>query len=126
MDLVDLYNEYMKVSEQYMTYVFELSKDDLGTCDNDQVLDKLKSYQVKFEDMIIKANVLEVDEANKNNLQDLRYLIMDTLLVATDLSAFYSYKEVERFKMRAVNFVNKRKRAEMFNESRDSKCRVEF
>lgn len=109
-----------------MTYIFELSKDDLGACDNEQVLDKLKSYQVKFEDMIIKANVLEVDEANKNNLQDLRYLIMDTLLAATDLSAFYGYKEVERFKMRAVNFVNKKKRAEMFNESRDSQCRVEF
>lgn len=126
MDLVDLYNEYMKVSEQYMTYIFELSKDSLGTCENEQVLDKLKSYQIKFEDMIIKANVLEVDEENKNNLQDLRYLVMDILLVATDLSAFHGYKEVERFKMRAVNFVNKRKRAQLFNESRDSQCRVEF
>ncbi|MGL4992054.1 MAG: hypothetical protein ACRC57_12995 [Sarcina sp.] len=126
MDLVSLYNEYVKISEQYINYIYELSGDDLGDCNNENIQDKLKSYQIKFEDMMIKANVLEVDDENKNNLQDLKYLVMDTLLAATDITAFYNYKEVERFKMRAVNFVNKRRRAEMFNESRDSQCRVGF
>lgn len=126
MDLVSLYNEYMKISEQYMAYIFEISEQDLGNCENESVSDRLKSYQIKFEDMKIKADVLEVEQDQINNLQDLRYLIMDTLFASLDLTTFYAYKEVERFKMRAINFVNKKKRAEMFNESRDSKCRVEF
>lgn len=126
MDLVKVYDEYKRISNIYMDYVFELAGSDLGDCSDEKVLEKLKEYQRMLEDMKIKADVLEVDETNANNLQDLKYLIMDALFASLDLTTFYSYKEVERFKMRAVNFVNKRKRAELFNESRDSQCRVEF
>lgn len=126
MDLVTLYNEYKKYVAEYMSYVFDLTQMDLSGCSDEAVLDKLKAYQVKFEDIKIKADVVEVDDANKQNLQDLKYLVMDALFASLDLTTFYSYKEEERFKMRAVNFVNKRKRAEMFNESMHAGCRVDF
>ncbi|MGL4760175.1 MAG: hypothetical protein ACRC6T_07695 [Sarcina sp.] len=126
MDLVTLYNEYKKYAAEYMSYIFELASSDMGTCEDESVLDKLKAYQIKFEDIKIKADVVEVDEANMQNLQDLKYLTMDVLFAAADLTTFYSYKEVERFKMRAMNIVNKRKRAEVFNESMHAPCRVEF
>ena len=126
MDLATLYNEYKKYLNEYMLYIFELAESNLDGCKDQNILDKLKAYQIKFEDIKIKSDVIEVDEANKQNLQDLKYLVMDVLFAALDLTTFYSYKEEERFKMRAVNFVNKRKRAEIFNESIHSTCRVDF
>ena len=126
MDLATLYNEYKKYLNEYMLYIFELTESNLDGCKDQNILDKLKAYQIKFEDIKIKSDVIEVDEANKQNLQDLKYLVMDVLFAALDLTTFYSYKEEERFKMRAVNFVNKRKRAEIFNESIYSTCRVDF
>ncbi|WP_297519040.1 hypothetical protein [uncultured Clostridium sp.] len=126
MDLVTLYNEYKKYSQEYMSYISDLVDSDLGKCENEGILDKLKSYQVKFEDIKIKADVVEVDEANMQNLQDLKYLVMDVLFAALDLATFYSYKEVERFKMRATNIINKKRRSEMFNESMHAPCRVDF
>lgn len=125
-DLATLYNEYKKYLNEYMLYIFELTESNLDGCKDQNILDKLKAYQIKFEDIKIKSDVIEVDEANKQNLQDLKYLVMDVLFAALDLTTFYSYKEEERFKMRAVNFVNKRKRAEIFNESIHSTCRVDF
>ncbi|MGL4654685.1 MAG: hypothetical protein ACRCWM_02190 [Sarcina sp.] len=126
MDLLTLYNEYKKYLGEYTSYVFELAGMNLNGCEDESVLDKLKAYQIKFEDIKIKADVIEVDDANKQNLQDLKYLVMDVLFASLDLTTFYSYKEEERFKMRAVNFVNKRKRAEIFNESMHAPCRVDF
>ena len=126
MDLATLYNEYKKYLDEYMSYIFELAGKNLDGCTDEAILDKLKAYQIKFEDIKIKVDVVEVDEENKQNLQDLKYLTMDVLFASLDLTTFYSYKEEERFKMRAVNFVNKRKRAEIFNESIHSTCRVDF
>ena len=126
MDLVKVYNEYTKVSNLYMEYIDELAYADLGECGDEKILEKLKEYQRMFEDMKIKSDVLEVDEENKNNLQDLKYFVMDALFAALDLTTFYSYKEVERFKMRAANYVSKKRRAQVFGESRDSTCRVGF
>ena len=126
MDLATLYNEYKKYLNEYMLYIFELTESNLDGCKDQNILDKLKAYQIKFEDIKIKSDVIEVDEANKQNLQDLKYLVMDVLFAALDLTTFYSYKEEERFNMRAINFVNKRKRAEIYNESIHSTCRVDF
>lgn len=126
MDLISIYNEYVKVNNEYMNYIFELSGCDLGDCSDETILERLKAFEVKFEDIKIKADVLEVDEENMNNLQDLKYFAMDALFAGLDLANFYSLKEVERFKMRAVNYVNKKRRAEIFNESRHSECRVDF
>lgn len=126
MDLLSLYNEYKKYSGEYMEYIFEIASSDMGTCSDENILDKLKAYLVKFEDLKIKTDVVEVDETEAQNLQDLKYLTMDVLFAANDLATFYSYKAVERFKMRAMNIVNKRRRAEMFDEPMHAPCRVEF
>ena len=50
-------------------------------------------------------------EKCENDLRDLKYLIVDSFFLLIDLENFYKYKEFERFKMRAVNHINKRRRA---------------
>ena len=55
----------------------------------------LKNYEkLKFE-----SDEIQVEEDNKNNLNDLRYLIMSALFLVSDLIHFYNLKEYERFKM---------------------------
>ena len=66
----------------------------------------LKNYEsLKFESDEIQAEGNEI-----NNLNDLKYLIMSGLFLVSDLSHFYNIKEFERFKMRAVNYINHSRR----------------
>ena len=51
----------------------------------------------------------------KNNLRALNYLALDTLFLTMDLKNFYKLGESERFKMRAVNYINKRNRGQGFS-----------
>ena len=39
---------------------------------------------------------------------------MSALFLVSDLKHFYNLKEYERFKMRAVNYINNSKRGKMF------------
>ena len=39
---------------------------------------------------------------------------MSALFLVSDLKHFYNFKEYERFKMRAVNYINNSKRGKMF------------
>ena len=53
------------------------------------------------------------EEKDINNLRDLNYLALDTLFLTMDLKNFYKLGESERFKMRAVNYINKRSRGQI-------------
>ena len=67
--------------------------------------------------MIFVFTVLLYKESKKdiNNLRDLNYLALDTLFLTMDLKNFYKLGESERFKMRAVNYINKRNRGQGFS-----------
>ena len=66
----------------------------------------LNNYEkIKFE-----SDEIQVDDENKNNLNDLKYLIMSALFLVSDLNHFYEIKEYDRFKMRAINYINNSRR----------------
>ena len=70
----------------------------------------LKNYEkLKFE-----SDEIQIEDKDKNNLNDLKYLIMSALFLVSDLNHFYNLKEYERFKMRAINYINNSRRAKMF------------
>ena len=71
----------------------------------------------KFEDFMEQSGVIEVEEEQEANYKDLRYLVMDILFLANDLAHFYKCDELGRFKMRALNYFNKRRRADMFGSA---------
>ena len=54
-----------------------------------------------------------MEEKDIDNLRDLNYLALDTLFLTMDLKNFYKLGESERFKMRAVNYINKRSRGQI-------------
>lgn len=124
MSLVQNYEEYNKVNNKYLDFIEGLVNNNLGECDNENIKDTLLSAQNSFESIKIRIDVEGMEETDKENLNDLKYLIMDALFISADLVAFYKYKQPERFKMRATNYINKKRRAEMFKDSGNGSCRV--
>lgn len=111
MSLVMTYEEYNIINKEFLDFVNNIVEENLENY-SEEKLEKLKNYKAKFEEIMEKSNGEVVSEDNENNLKDLRYLVLDSLFLAADITNFYSYKESERFKMRVANYVNKRRRAE--------------
>lgn len=124
MNLVKIYEDYNTINNAYIKFIDELSNNECLSTADENIVDKLKEAQDNFEALMIKAENEKVDKENLNNLQDLKYLIMDGIFVASDLLAFYKYNHVERFKMRAINYINKKRKADMFKDSYSGSCRV--
>lgn len=126
MSLIDNYEEYIRVNNEYVNFIEELVNKNLGECNEEYIIETLIKVQHDFESIKIRIDVeeSEVEEKDLENLKDLKYLIMDALFISADLVAFYKYNQPERFKMRAVNYINKKRRAEMFKEDKKGSCRV--
>ncbi|MGL5085954.1 MAG: hypothetical protein ACRC68_09640 [Clostridium sp.] len=124
MDLIKAYEEFTGVNNAYVNFVEGLLNSDLGDCNNEKITEHLLAAQNSFETIKIRTDVMEVEAKEQENYRDLKYLVMDALFISADLTAFYKYKQPERFKMRATNYINKKRRAEMFKEDKNSKCRV--
>lgn len=114
MDLINTYEEYKNTNEEYAVFINGLVESDLSNRD-EAIVNKLTEYQNRFEELKVKCDRITVEDDNVNNLKDLKYLIVDTLFLALDLAHFYGLGQEERFKMRAVNYINKKRRAELFN-----------
>lgn len=114
MDLINTYEEYKNTNERYAVFINGLIDSDLSNKD-EAIINELTEYQNKFEQLKIKCDGIVVEAENENNLKDLKYLIVDTLFLTLDLAHFYGIGEIERFKMRAINYLNKKRRAEFFN-----------
>ena len=82
---------------------------------DDIIMNNLENYSNLFEDLKLRCDKIEVEEKDINNLRDLNYLALDTLFLTMDLKNFYKLGESERFKMRAVNYINKRNRGQGFS-----------
>ncbi len=116
MELVSIYEEYLETNKNYVDFIEELVSKNFEGFSEDFVISNLENFQNTIGDLKLKVDNIEVDEENKNNLKDLSYLIMDTLFLTFDLNSFYKLKEIERFKMRFTNYVNKRNRDEMMKK----------
>ena len=115
MSLINIYEEYNRINNEYVNFIEILVNSDLGDCSENNIMDKLMLVKNGFESMKIRIDLEEVEEKDIENLKELKYLVMDGLFISADLVTFYKYKQPERLKMRAVNYINKKRRSEMFN-----------
>ena len=121
MELVNSYAYYTEEYNAYLKLVEQLVETDFASCVEAEVTSKLANAKETFEGLMEKVSALEVEETQQENLKDLKYLIMDALFFASDLDNFYKHKELGRFKMRVLNALNKKRRAELFgNETTGS------
>lgn len=114
MELVNSYAYYTEEYNAYLKLVEQFVEMDFANCVEAEVTSKLANAKETFEGLMEKVSALEVEETQQENLKDLKYLIMDALFFASDLDNFYKHKELGRFKMRVLNALNKKRRAELF------------
>ncbi|GAB6169825.1 hypothetical protein JCM1393_22850 [Clostridium carnis] len=124
MSLINTYEKYVKINEEYIKLIDKLVDTDLSQCEDISVMEALLKAKVDFEELNIEAEKIRVEDKDSENLKDLKYLIMDGVFITSDLVAFYEHKHFERFKMRAVNYINKKRRAEIFKDVNCGDCRV--
>lgn len=113
MQLLEIYEEYKEESKNYIEWIEELVQQDFEEYTVEEINLKLEYAKKQFEVFMEESGKIEVPEGQETNYQDLRYLLMDTLFLAVDLEHFYKCGEQGRFKMRALNYFNKRRRADM-------------
>ena len=105
MELVKTYEEYNELNKEYVKYIQMVMESDISNHDN-IIMNNLENYSNLFEDLKLRCDKIEVE---------VNYLALDTLFLTMDLKNFYKLGESERFKMRAVNYINKRNRGQGFS-----------
>lgn len=124
MKLVEIYEQYMNINNEYTSWIEALVNEDFQNDAEPLIKIRLQDTKEQFEKLMAACSELEVDEKDEENFKDLRYLVMDSLFLAADLEAFYNVNELGRFKMRVLNYLNKKRRADMFGETPGGGCRV--
>lgn len=114
MQLLEIYEDYKGFSKRYIEWIEALVNEDFAGYTAEEITARLEEAKQKFQELMEESGQLEVEPEQEANYKDLRYLVMDALFLAGDLAHFYKCEELGRFKMRALNYFNKRRRADMF------------
>lgn len=114
MQLIEIYEQYKSIEQQLQLYLEKFIATETITCDDIQPT--LEEVQKGVEHLLTLTSSLEVEEAYEEDSKDLRYLITDTFFLLADLINFCHYQELGRCQMRAINYLGKRKRVEIFGQ----------
>lgn len=114
MNIVNTYDKFTHINTEFINFIDELVRDNFKSFTEEQIKMNLSVALKNYEDIKFESDELIVEDENKNNLNDLKYLIMSGLFLVSDLTHFYNIKEYDRFRMRAVNYINNSRRSKLF------------
>ncbi|EKY23554.1 hypothetical protein [Clostridium celatum] len=115
MSLLNTYEKFKKVNDDFISFIDKLVINNFESFTEEEIIENLKSALGKFEALKFESDEITVTDEENNNLRDLKYLIMNGLFLVSDLNHFYNLKELERFKMRAVNYINHNRNKKILN-----------
>ena len=110
MSIISTYEKFTHINEEFIEFIDKLIKEKFESFSEEQIKMNLKIALNNYEKIKFESDEIQVDEENKNKLNDLKYLIMSALFLVSDLNHFYEIKEYDRFKMRAINYINNSRR----------------
>lgn len=113
MDLLKGYEQYVLLNREYVAFIDEIILKNFEGFKEKDIRETLVKAKDNFERLRNEIDNLNID-INDENLKDLKYLVIDALFLAIDLYNFYNSQEIERFKMRGVNYIRKRRVADFF------------
>lgn len=114
MELARIYEDYKNLNNKLQEFLEKfIETEDVSS---QQIKEVFEDVKVGIESLLEAATTLEVDDTHEVDLKDLKYLITDTLFLLLDLINFCNYEELGRCRMRAINYLGKRKRVEVFGQ----------
>ena len=105
--LSEIFNKYVKINSEYVKYINDIVNNNFVGYLEEEIMNKLVEGKKNFEELMSQIDKCENEEENGLFLKDVKYSIVDGLFLTIDLYNFYNSKELERFKMRAVNYIRK-------------------
>lgn len=114
MSLISTYEKFTHINEEFIEFIDKIVKENFEAFSEEQIKMNLKIALNNYEKIKFESDEIQVDDENKNNLNDLKYLIMSGLFLVSDLNHFYNINEYERFKMRGINYINNSRRGKSF------------
>lgn len=116
MNLINTYEKFKHINEEFIAFIDKLVIENFESFTDEQIEMNLNIALKNYEKLKFEADEIKVEACDTNNLNDLNYLIMSALFLVSDLIHFYNLKEYERFKMRAVNYINNSRRGKYINK----------
>ena len=111
MSLISTYEKFTHINEEFIEFIDKIVKENFEAFSEEQIKMNLKIALKNYEDLKFESDeIVAANDEEKNNLNDLKYLIMSALFLVSDLNHFYEIKEYDRFKMRAINYINNSRR----------------
>lgn len=114
MSLISTYEKFTHINEEFIAFIDKLVRENFESFTEEQIKMNLNIALNNYEKLEFESDEIQVEDNDKNNLNDLKYLIMSALFLVSDLNHFYNLKEYERFKMRAINYINNSRRGKIF------------
>lgn len=114
MDLAQVYENYRSLNNKLQEFLEQFIQTTEVKCEDIKIT--FEDVKVGIEQLLETATSLEVEEEHEADLKDLKYLLTDTLFLLMDLINFCTYNELGRCQMRAINYLGKRKRVEIFGQ----------
>ena len=105
--LSEIFNKYVEINSEYVKYINDIVNNNFAGYLEEEIMNKLVEGKKNFEELMSQIDKCENEEENGLFLKDIKYSIVDGLFLTIDLYNFYNSKELERFKMRAVNYIRK-------------------
>ena len=105
--LSDIFEEYIRINRDYVNFINEIVNSNFSNYNEDEIMSKLIESKKSFEKLMSDSESYNNEEEDGLFLKDVKYSIVDGLFLSIDLYNFYNSKELERFKMRAVNYIRK-------------------
>lgn len=105
--LSEVFNQYIKLNGEYVKFINEIVNNNFANYSEEEIMSELIKGKNNFENLMSQIDKCENEEEDGLFLKDVKYSIVDGLFLTIDLYNFYNSKELERFKMRAVNYIRK-------------------
>lgn len=105
--LGEIFNKYVELNGQYVKFINDIVNNNFENYSEEEIMSRLVDGKKNFEDLMSQIDECKNDEEDGLFLKDVKYSIVDGLFLTIDLYNFYNSKELERFKMRAVNYIRK-------------------
>ena len=112
--MINTYEQFSILNNELITYLNELFSEDLKEGNSEDIINNFKKILNDIEELKFESDEIIAVGEELDKLNNLRYSIMNSLFLVSDLLHFYKLNEVERFKMRAVNYINYNSKPQIF------------
>ena len=112
--MLNTYEKFSMLNNDLIKYLNELITNNLKDLKDGDIAVNLERILHDIEVLKFESDKISISNMDSDKVNNLRYSIMNSLFLISDLLHFYKLNEIERFKMRAVNYINHSSKPQIF------------